>query len=140
MKDLRPTLTTQITKGAKQALIDLGYAAICEFTLKIGRRADLCGISDKGEIIILEVKSGPEDFRADNKWHEYSDYCDIFYFAIGRDFPIEILPPHIGVFICDEWGGEIIRKSEVSPLNAARRKSVILQFARQAAQKNMVFE
>lgn len=131
----RIEITNSITKGAALALIDLGYAPICEFTLKIGRRADICGISDKGEIIIIEVKSSIEDFRADNKWHEYSQYCDLFYFAVGRGFPLEILPPEIGVFVCDEWGGAIIRKSCAEPLNAARRKSVTLQFARQAAFK-----
>lgn len=135
MQEKRPNITSRITKGARLALLDLGYVAICEFTLKIGRRADVCGINEKGEIIILEVKSGLEDFRIDKKWHEYSDYCDLFYFAVDRDFPIDILPPDIGVFVCDEWGGEIMRKSERIPINSARRKSVTLQFARQAAFK-----
>ncbi len=131
----RPDKTIEITQGAMRALYDLGYAAILEFTLKIGRRADICGISEKGEIIIIEVKSGIEDFKSDNKWHEYKDYCDLFYFAVSQDFPIELIPQDIGYFICDTFGGQIIRPTTKTPLSAPRRKAVTLQFARQAAIK-----
>lgn len=131
----RPDRTNEITQGAMRALYDLGYAAILEFTLKIGRRADICGINEKGEIIILEVKSSVQDFKTDNKWHEYKDYCDLFYFAISQDFPIELIPQDIGYFMCDAYGGQIIRPSIKTPLSAPRRKAVTLQFARQAAFK-----
>lgn len=131
----RPDKTIEITQGATRALYDLGYAAILEFTLKIGRRADICGISEKGEIIIIEVKSGIEDFKSDNKWHEYKDYCDLFYFAVSQDFPIELIPQDIGYFICDTFGGQIIRAATKTPLSAPRRKALTLQFARQAAMK-----
>lgn len=133
----RPDKTIEITQGAMRALYDLGYAAILEFTLKIGRRADICGISEKGEIIIIEVKSGIEDFKSDNKWHEYKDYCDIFYFAVSQDFPIELIPQDIGYFICDTFGGQIIRPAIKTQLSAPRRKAVTLQFARQAAFKTL---
>lgn len=109
MIENRPLKTLKITQGAMRALFDLGYAAILEFTLKIGRRADICGINEKGEIIIMEVKSSLEDFKSDNKWHEYMDYCDLFYFAISNDFPNELIPQDIGYFICDNFGGQIIR-------------------------------
>lgn len=133
----RPDRTNEITQGAMRALYDLGYAAILEFTLKIGRRADICGISEKGEIIIIEVKSGIEDFKTDNKWHEYRDYCDQFYFAISQDFPIELIPQDIGYFICDTFGGQIIRHAIKTQLSAPRRKAITLQFARQAAFKTL---
>ena len=32
------------------------------------------------------------DFRADNKWHEYWDYCDALFFAVPPDFPQDVLP------------------------------------------------
>jgi hypothetical protein len=132
----RPDITQNITQGAKRALYDLGFASIMEFTLKIGRRADICGINEKGEIIILEVKSSIEDFKSDNKWHEYKDYCDYFYFALDCNFPINLIPDDIGYFICDRFGGQIIRPANLHKLSAPRRKSVTLQFARQAAFKN----
>lgn len=135
MIENRPLKTLKITQGAMRALFDLGYAAILEFTLKIGRRADICGINEKGEIIIMEVKSSLEDFKSDNKWHEYMDYCDLFYFAISNDFPNELIPQDIGYFICDNFGGQIIRPSIKKPLSAPRRKAITLQFARQAAMK-----
>lgn len=135
MIETRPVKTAKITQGAMRALYDLGYASIMEFTLKIGRRADICGINEKGEIIIIEVKSGIEDFKLDYKWQEYIDYCDKFYFAVAQDFPIELIPSEIGYFICDNFGGQKIRSTVKKPLSAPRRKAITLQFARQAAMK-----
>ena len=60
----------------------LGYAALGEVTLATGRRVDAMAIDAKGEISVVEVKSSIADFRSDNKWHEYGEYCDRFYFAV----------------------------------------------------------
>jgi hypothetical protein len=60
-----------VTRGAARLLIDLGYAPLAEVTLPNGRRADLMALGPKGDILIVEVKSGLEDFRVDRKWGEY---------------------------------------------------------------------
>lgn len=133
----RPQLTQEITQGVLRLCLDLGYAPILEFTLKTGRRADVCGVSAKGEIIIIEVKSSYEDYRCDNKWHEYDEYCDEFYFAVGLDFPKEIIPENVGLIISDGFGGQIVRPAIKTPLSAPRRKAVTLMFARAAAFKWM---
>ena len=60
-----------LMRGAARLLMDLGITAIAEFTLPCGRRADLAGLGPKGEMVIVEVKSGVQDFRTDEKWPDY---------------------------------------------------------------------
>ncbi len=66
----RPETTASVTRGAARLLVALGYAPLTEVTLPNGRRADLMALGRKGEIFIVEVKSGLDDFRYDQKWHE----------------------------------------------------------------------
>ena len=104
-----------------------------EFTLASGRRADMIGISDAGEIWIVEIKSSPEDFRSDSKWPEYRDWCDRLFFAISTAMAPEIMPTEAGLIVADSWGADILRHADASSLHAARRKAVTLAFARAAA-------
>ena len=73
-----------------------GFAPISEFTLASGRRADVFGINDQGLVWIVEIKSSLEDFRADQKWPDYREFCDRLYFAVAPDFPRQVLPDHVG--------------------------------------------
>jgi len=127
------TNTENITKGAEFLLRDLGFATICEFKLPNDRRVDIIGLNKKGQIYIIEVKSGIEDFKSDSKWHEYLEYADFFAFAIDEFFPTDILPQEHGLIIADQFEGFQQRPSPKNKLNAARRKSLILKFARTAA-------
>ena len=70
----RPETTGAVTRGAARLLVALGYAPLCEVCLPNGRRADLMALGPKGEIVIAEVKSGPEDYHTDRKWPEYLPY------------------------------------------------------------------
>lgn len=129
----RPETTAAVTRGAARLLAALGYAALAEVTLPNGRRADLMALGPKGEIFIVEVKSGVEDFRTDAKWPEYQPYCDAFAFAVSPEFPREILPDEPGLIVADGFGGAILREAPATPLAGARRKSLTLAFARLAA-------
>ena len=129
----RPEITTAVTRGAARLLIDLGYAPLAEVTLPNGRRADLMALSRKGHILIIEVKSGLEDFRVDRKWHEYMPYCDAFAFAVAPEFPQGVLPEEPGLIVADGFGGAILREAPVTPLAGTRRKALTLAFARLAA-------
>ena len=133
----RPETTLQVTRGAARLLIALGYAPLGEVGLPNGRRADLMAVGPKGEMVIVEVKSGPEDYRTDRKWGEYMPYCDAFYFAVSPEFPREILPEGPGLIIADGFGGAIFTEAPVSPLAPARRKALTLAFARLAALRNV---
>lgn len=126
-----------LARGAARLLYDLGYNAIPEFSLATSRRADLFAISKKGEISIVEVKSGVADFRADSKWPEYREYCDRLYFAVSARFPQELIPQEAGLIVADGFGAAILRESPHTPLAPARRKAVTLRFARCAAERLM---
>src|SRR5690606_11914867 len=82
----RDAATAAVTRGTMRLLADLGYAVIPELDLPSGRRADLLGLGRDGELVIVEVKSGLADFRADLKWPEYRDYADRLYFAVDERF------------------------------------------------------
>ena len=129
----RPETTTTVTRGAARLLVALGYAPLAEVTLPNGRRADLMALGPKGQIFIVEVKSGIEDFQVDLKWPEYRPYCDIFAFAVSPEFPREILPEEPGLIVADGFGGAILREAPLEVLAGARRKALTLAFARLAA-------
>jgi len=129
----RPETTATVTRGAFRLLTALGYAPLSEVTLPNGRRADLMALGPKGQIFIVEVKSGVEDFRVDLKWPEYRPYCDAFAFAVAPEFPREILPEEPGLIVADGFGGAILREAPVEALAGARRKALTLAFARLAA-------
>jgi len=126
-----------LMRGAARVLASFGLAAIPEFSLPCGRRADLMALGPKGELVIVEVKSGVADFRADGKWPEYFDWCDRYFFAVSERFPRTRLPEHTGLIIADAFGGAIVRESPVNRLAPARRKSITLRFARTAAERAM---
>jgi len=124
-----------LMRGAARLLLDLGITAIAEFTLPCGRRADLAGLGPKGEMVIVEVKSGVQDFRTDEKWPDYFAWCDRFYFAVSDRFPADILPEQTGLIIADGFGGAVVRESPVAKLAPARRKALTRKLARNAAER-----
>jgi hypothetical protein len=131
----RPEITLAVSRGVVRALFDRGYTPLLELTVATGRRIDVAGLGPSGEIIAVEVKSSVADFRADQKWQDYYEWCDRLYFATANDFPHEILPQDPGLIIADQFGGEIMRETTARPLNPARRKAMTLRFARVAAER-----
>ena len=123
----------KIQRGAARLMRAAGFAVLNEFTLSSGRRADLIGLDGRGRIHIAEIKSSRMDFLTDRKWPEYRLYCDNFYFAVTHGMDLTLLPDDAGLIIADEWGGEYLRHCGESALNPARRKAVMLEFARCAA-------
>lgn len=124
-----------IQRGVTRYFRQNDIAIFPEFTLANGRRADLAGISKKGEIFLIEIKSSVEDFRVDQKWPQYLEYCDKFYFASHAGVPEEIFPQNEGFILADQFGAEIIREAPTLKLSAGRRKSITLQFARASANR-----
>jgi hypothetical protein len=113
----------------------MGHGTLTEFPLRSGRRADIFSLGEKGEIWIVEVKSGVPDFRADHKWQDYLEWCDRFCFAVGPDFPSEILPAGAGLMIADEYEALLTREPEPALLVTSRRKALTLHFAHLAARR-----
>ena len=128
-------LTSDVARGVSRMLLDRGYSPLLEFTLPNGRRMDVAAISDAGEIAAVEIKVSLADFRADEKWTEYLEYCDRYYFAVPDGFPHEVLPDAHGLIVADKFGAAIVREAPHSPITAARRKSLLIRFARTAAER-----
>jgi hypothetical protein len=122
-----------ICRGVARLLRTHGMAPVTEVSLANGRRADIAAVAASGEIWIVEIKSSIEDFRSDQKWPEYRDYCDRLFFAVAPGFPREILPPDTGLVIADRYGGEIVRMAPEHKLAGARRKAVTLRLVHTAA-------
>lgn len=127
-----------IARGATRTLALRGFRSLPEVSLATGRRADLMAVDDKGWIWIVEIKSSLEDFRADGKWPEYLEWCDRFLFAVAPDFPVEVLPDDTGLLLADRYGGEIVREAPEHRLAGARRRTLLLRFARLGAGRLMM--
>ncbi|MEO8927612.1 MAG: DNA repair putative endonuclease MmcB, partial [Caulobacteraceae bacterium] len=117
--------------------VALGYAPLLEVALPNGRRADIMALGPRGQIAVVEVKSGPEDFRADRKWGEYLPYCDAFFFAVAPEFPRQILPEEPGLIVADAFDGAVLREAPRIPLTGPRRKALTVAFGRLAALRTM---
>ncbi len=122
-----------IARGATRLMLAHGFVALPEVVLPTGRRADLVALDDRGDIWLVEVKSSIEDFRADQKWPHYLPYCDRFLFAVGPDFPVELIPGDAGLIVADRYGGEILRPAPLDRMKPSHRKAVTLRVARVAA-------
>ena len=73
--------------------------------------------------------------RADEKWVEYLEYCDRFYFAVPEEFPQEALPAEHGLIVADRFGAAVVRESGRANVAGARRKALLIRFARCAAER-----
>ena len=133
----RPQTTLAVPRGAARLMVDLGYAPLLEVGLPNGRRADVMALGPRGDIVICEVKSGVEDFRVDRKWGEYGPFCDAFYFAVAPGFPDDVLPDEPGLIVADGFGGAVVREAPPTPLAPARRKALLVAFARLGAMRTL---
>jgi len=90
-------------------------------------------LSSGGDVTIVEIKSCLLDYQTDGKWQDYLDYCDRLYFAVTADFPCEVIPAAAGLILADRYGAALMREPAEERLSAARRKAMMLCFARAAA-------
>lgn len=112
-----------------------GYSPILEFTLANGRRLDVAALGPDGAVLGVEIKVALGDLKSDQKWPDYLEFCDLFYFAIPPDFPDEFVPTGTGLIVADRYGGAIVRPSPVASVHPSRRKAVTLRFAKVAAER-----
>ncbi len=138
-----PVNAVAVARGVSRLFLRNQIMVQPEVSLRNNRRADLMGISTKGEIIIVEVKCSRADLLGDQKWPEYLDYCDRFFWAVPAGFDISplqgetFLPDRSGVIIADAYDGEIARPAGLFPLAAARRKAETQRLARLAMRRLM---
>ncbi|MDR3413890.1 MAG: MmcB family DNA repair protein [Formivibrio sp.] len=131
----RPQTTLALTRGVQRLLRDGGRSSLSEVPLPNGRRADLLVLGPRGELWIIEIKSSIADFRNDHKWMEYRHHCDQFYFAVGVDMPVDVMPLDTGLIVADAFGGAILRDAPIHKLSGAQRRVLLLVFAKTGAER-----
>jgi hypothetical protein len=139
--DDAPLVAADVARGVARLLYRQDQIALCEVPLGNNRRADLMALDAKGCITIVEIKVSRADLRGDMKWREYLDYCDRFLWAVPSGFALEpfeeawFLPETCGLIVADRYDAAVLRDATHRPLNAARRKTETLRFARRAASR-----
>lgn len=138
-----PANAAAVARGVSRLFLRNQIMVQPEVGLRNNRRADLMGMTTKGEIIIVEIKCSRADLLGDQKWPEYLDYCDRFFWAVPAGFdtsPLHgemFLPDRSGIIIADAYDGEIVRPAGLVPLAAARRKLETQRLARLAMRRLM---
>lgn len=122
-----------LARGVCRHLLQLGFATVEELTPAPGLRVDVMALGPKGEIWIVECKSGRADFVSDRKWRGYLEWSDRFFWAVDAKFPADLLPNDTGLMLADAYDAEILRVGPATPLAGARRKAMLQKFARHAA-------
>ncbi|WP_135450279.1 MmcB family DNA repair protein [Tabrizicola caldifontis] len=134
-EDLPPRPGQRLQRGVCRGLRALDFVCVEELIPAPGLRVDVMALGPRGEVWVVECKSGRADFRADRKWQGYLDWCDRFFWAVDADFPVELLPEDTGLILADPWDAEVVRMAPEAPLSGARRRVVLRTFARVAASR-----
>ena len=134
-RQARPDITLAVCRGACRLMRQAGHSVLLEMPLPDGRRADIFAVARDGSLTIVETKSSIEDWRVDDKWPDYLNWCDLLYVAVPVDFPQALIPQEIGLIVADAYGGEILRHAPRRPIGAARRKSLLIDCARLASER-----
>lgn len=131
-----------VARGIKRLFARNDIWCVEEMALNNNRRADLMGIDARGQIIIVEIKVARGDLLGDNKWPDYLDFCDRFFWGVSPELdraPLETedySPERCGVIVADGYDAEIVRQAPLEPLAPARRKAQIEKLARTAMRRN----
>lgn len=133
-------IAVEVARGVTRLFCRHNLFAMCEVPLPNGRRADLMAIGPKGELTIVEIKVSKADLLGDQKWTDYLDYCDRFFWAVPHLLaPVldeaRFLPDAAGLLIADRYDAAVAREPATRPLAPARRKAETLRFARRAARR-----
>lgn len=129
-----PALPGQrLARGVCRALRTLDFVTVEEMVPTPGLRVDVMALGPRGELWVVECKSGRADYAADRKWQGYLDWCDRFFWAVDAEFPVDLLPEGTGLILADAYDAEVLRMGPEAPLAPARRKVMLQKFARHAA-------
>ena len=124
-----------IARGVCRLLASHDFWGVEEFVPARGLRMDVMAVGPKGELWCIECKSSRADYMTDSKWQGYLAFCDRFFWAVGPDFPVDLLPDETGLILADAWGGEIVRMPGETRLPGARRKAMTQKLARDTARR-----
>jgi hypothetical protein len=134
-------LTANVVRGVARLLLRHDCLTVGEVALGNGRRADLMGLCPKGLVTIVEVKVSRADLLGDQKWTDYLDYCDRFFWAIPDTLDAGLLergnklPDRAGLIVANRYDAAVVRECVSVPLSPSRRRAETLRFARRAARR-----
>ena len=135
-----PLIAAEVARGVTRLFCRHDLFAMCEVPLPNGRRADLMAIGPRGELTIVEIKVSRADLLGDQKWTDYLEYCDRFFWAVPSALAHlldeeRFLPGEAGLLVADRYDAAVIREPASRPLAPSRRKAETLRFARRAARR-----
>lgn len=135
-----PPVAAEVARGVTRLFCRHDLFAMCEVPLPNGRRADLMALGPRGELTIVEIKVSRADLLGDQKWADYLDYCDRFFWAVPQALAAllddsRFMPGQAGLLVADRYDAAVIREPATRPLAPARRKAETLRFARRAARR-----
>ncbi|GAM04501.1 hypothetical conserved protein [Novosphingobium sp. MBES04] len=137
-------VATDVVRGVSRLFARNDIWCLPEMMLRNGRRADLMGVDARGQVIIVEIKVSRADLLGDDKWTDYLEFCDRFYWALPPALdraPLDteaFLPDTCGVIVADSYDAEILRPAPLRQLAAARRKVEVERLARAALRRLVV--
>lgn len=135
-----PERAAEIRRAAARLCGRLGWAPLHEVPLPNGRRADILALRPDGWFACIEVKSGPRDFLVDAKWPDYREFSDALFFAVGTEFPLDLLPIESGLIVAAGLEADILRDAPVHMLAGSRRRALLQRFALLAAGRLAAWE
>ena len=136
-----PLVAQDVARGIARLFFRQDLFGICEVPLPNGRRADVMALCPKGLLTIVEIKVSRADLLGDQKWPDYLDYCDRFFWAVPSGFSLDLFeaealgPDVAGLIVADRYDAAVIREAPIRKLAGARRKAETLRFARRAARR-----
>jgi len=135
-----PLIAAEVARGVTRLFCRHDLFAMCEVPLSNGRRADLMAIGPRGELTIVEIKVSKADLLGDQKWTDYLEYCDRFFWAVPQTLAAildeeRFLPGEAGLLVADRYDAAVVREPASRLLATARRKAETLRFARRAARR-----
>jgi hypothetical protein len=136
-----PLIARDVARGVTRLFFRQDLFALCEVPLPNGRRADMMALCPKGLLTIVEIKVSRADLLGDQKWQDYLDYCDRFYWAVPQGFGLAPFdeeprgPGLCGLIVADRYDAAVVREPLLRTLAPARRRAETLRFARRAARR-----
>jgi hypothetical protein len=136
-----PMVAQDVARGVTRLFFRQDLFALCEVPLPNGRRADMVAIDAGGLLTIVEIKVSRADLMGDQKWPDYLDYCDRFFWAVPAGFSLDpfeecaFRPELCGLIVADRYDAAIVREPALRKLPPARRRAETLRFARRAARR-----
>ena len=86
IEQLPPMPGQRLQRGVCRGLRALDFVCVEELVPCPGLRVDVMALGPRGEVWVVECKSGRADYRSDRKWQGYLDWCDRYFWA-GEAFP-----------------------------------------------------